>query len=231
MRKFYFILLLACLFLPVQATENLRHPQKARNVQKEKPHEMGSEIDVYFEYGPIKPLTLFLGEEFYLSNFLTPNAPLFDASYTSVGLNYKPHPRVSLIAAYEFQYLYNDNIRHRLKLMITPNLQLGDFYLSLRERFHMTYSMADQSYSWLLRSRLRVDYNIPSNPLSVYLYAEMHNPLEANPVCWYDMIGYGTGLDWLIDDHNVLGFFYEFSHSVDSYYHLLGVAYVLGFWK
>jgi hypothetical protein len=231
MRRFYFVLLICLSFVTVQATENLRHPQKVRNVQKEKPHEMGSEIDVYFEYDLIKPLTLFIGEEFYLSNFLTPNAPLFDASYTSVGLNYKPHPRVSLIGAYEFQYLYNDNIRHRLKLMITPNLQLGDFYLSLRERFQMTYSMADQSYSWLLRSRLRVDYNIPSCPLSVYLYAEMHNPLEANPVCWYDMIGYGTGIDWLIDDHNVLGFFYEFSHSVDSYYHLLGVAYVLGFWK
>lgn len=231
MRRFYFVLLFCCLFVTVQATENLRRPQKNRGVQNEMPHEMGAEVDVYFEYDPIKPLTLFIGEEFYLSNFLTPGAPLFDASYTSVGLNYKPHPRISLLGAYEFQYLSNDNLRHRLKLMITPNIELGDFYLSLRERFQMTYSMADQSYDWLLRTRLRVDYDIPSNPLSVYIYAEMHNPLEANPACWYDMFGYGGGLDWMVDEHNILGIFYEFSHSIDSYYHLFGVAYVLGFWK
>jgi hypothetical protein len=59
----------------------------------------------------------------------------------------------------------------------------------------------------------------------------MHNPLEANPACWYDMFGYGGGLDWMVDEHNILGIFYEFSHSIDSYYHLFGVAYVLGFWK
>jgi hypothetical protein len=45
------------------------------------------------------------------------------------------------------------------------------------------------------------------------------------------MFGYGGGLDWMVDEHNILGIFYEFSHSIDSYYHLFGVAYVLGFWK
>lgn len=218
-----------CLF----AAEDQHHQAapKARGIETEKPTNMGSEVDVYVEYDVVKNVTLFLGEEFYLSNFLTPNAPLFDASYTSVGVNYKPHPRVSLLGAYEFQYLAGNEMRHRLKLMVTPNVKFGDFTLSLRERFQMTYSMADQSYDWLLRSRLRLDYAIPSTPLATYIYAEMYNPLEANPACWYDMFGYGAGLDWTIDDNNILGIYYEFSHSIDSYYHLVGVAYVLGWWK
>ena len=33
----------------------------------------------------------------------------------------------------------------------------------------------------------------------------------------------------LASQNNILGFYYEFSHSIDAYYHLLGVAYVLQF--
>lgn len=217
------------LSLSVFAAEDHHHATepKSRNIEADKPTNMGSEIDVYVEYSPVKNVTLFLGEEFYLSNFLTPGASLFDASYTSLGVNYKPHPRIGLLAAYEFQYLSGAELRHRVKLMITPNIALGDFTLSLRERFQMTYSMTDQSVDWLLRTRLRLDYVIPSTPLGTYVYAEMHNPLEANPASWYDMFGYGVGLDWVIDKYNILGIFYEFSHTPSSYYHLIGAAYVI----
>lgn len=217
----------------VISAENKHHKNhpKVRSIDATKSQEVGSETDVYVEYSPIKEVTLFLGEEFYLSNFLTPTNGLFDASYTSVGINYTPHKNITFTGAYEFQYLSGDEIRHRLKLMVIPKVFIGDFTLSLRERFQMTYSMSDESIGWMLRSRLKLDYAIPSKPLYPYIYVEMYNPLEANPPCWYDMFGYGVGLDWAIDDHNILGIYYQFSHSINSYYHLIGVAYVLGWWK
>lgn len=217
--------------LTVQATDKHPSPAKSRTVTTERSQDMGLETDIYFEYAPISELTLFVGEELYLTHFLTPEAPLFDASFTSIGLNYAPHKNISFTAAYEFQYLYGNEYRHRVKLMIIPKVQMGDFTLSLRERFHMTYSMTDKTPEWLLRSRLKLDYSIPQQPLTPYVYVEMYNPLQSNPPCWYDMVGYGVGLDWSVDDHNILGIFYEFSHSVDSFYHLFGVVYVLGYYK
>ena len=231
MRRFYFILLICLSFVTVQATENLHRPQKMRGINAEKPHEMGLETDVYIEYAPVQPLTLFLGEELYLSNFLTPGMPIYDAFYTSIGANYTPHKNITLTAAYEFQYLSGNEMRHRLKLMVIPKVFFGDFTLSLRERVHMTYSMTDQSIAWQLRSRLKLGYAIPNTPLIPNVYVELYNPLEKSPASWYSSMSYSIGLDWLVDDHNVLGFFYDFSHSPDSFYHLFGVVYVWGHYK
>ena len=201
---------------------------KARSV--EKTTDVGGEVDFYLEYNPLKNLTLFVGEEFYLNGTGNPDAPIVDMSYTSIGLNYKPHPRIALLGAYEFQYLYGGEMRHRLKLMVTPNVEINDYLtLSIRERFQMTCSMQDLSYNWLLRSRLRLDGAIPNTPLYPYAYIEMYSPLQKNPTSYVDTFAYGVGLDWVVDDNNILGIYYEFSHSIDSYYHLLGLAYVLQF--
>ena len=196
----------------------------------EKSTTVGGEVDFYLEYNPLKNLTLFLGEEFYLNGTGNPEAPIVDMSYTSIGLNYKPHPRIALLGAYEFQYLYGGEMRHRLKLMVTPNVKINDYLTaSIRERFQMTYSMENMSYDWLLRSRLRLDGSIPNTPLYPYAYIEMYSPLQKNPTSYVDTFAYGVGLDWVVDDNNILGIYYEFSHSIDSYYHLLGLAYVLQF--
>lgn len=209
------------------AVENVRQ-NKARSI--EKTHEVMGEVDFYLEYNPLKNLTLFVGEEFYLNATGIPEAPIVDMSYTSIGLNYKPHPRIALLGAYEFQYLYGGEMRHRLKLMVTPNLEINDYLtVSIRERFQMTYSMTSMSYNYLLRSRLRLDGAIPNTPLYPYAYIEMYSPLQKNPTTYVDTFAYGVGLDWVVDDNNILGFYYEFSHSIDAYYHLLGVAYVLQF--
>lgn len=197
----------------------------ARDVERS--HEMGTETDVYIEYSPHDKVTLFLGEEFYLSNFLTPNSNIIDASYTSIGANYTPHKNITLTAAYEFQYFNGGEICHRVKLMAIPKVFFGDFTLSLRERLHMTYSMETQDIAWQLRSRLKLDYSIPNTPLVPNVYVELYNPLQKNPESWYSSMSYAVGLDWIITDNHILGIYYDFSHSPDSFYHLLGVAYTL----
>ena len=99
----------------------------------------------------------------------------------------------------------------------------------------MTYAMLDVSYTWQLVSKLELAYNIPVAPLCTYVYVEMTNPLEykvtepSEAQSWYDEFCYRAGLDWSVNKHNTLGIYYEFAHTIDSYSHLIGIGYTVGF--
>lgn len=206
----------------------------------EKETNLGGQIDVYAEYSPIDEVTLSLGEEISFANFLAPENGLFDACKTVFAATYTPHPNIALEAGYEFLYSNAEVMEHCAKLSAIPQVEFGDFALSLQETAQMTYATADKSYSWQLVSKLELAYTIPVAPLSAYIYAEMTNPLQhpvAEPVeaennqpsSWYDEICYRAGLDWSIDKINTLGIYYEFSHTVDSYSHLIGIGYTASF--
>lgn len=206
----------------------------------EKETNLGGQIDVYAEYSPIDEVTLSLGEEISFANFLAPENGLFDACKTVFAATYTPHPNIAIEAGYEFLYSNAEVMEHCAKLSAIPQVEFGDFALSLQETAQMTYATADKSYSWQLVSKLELAYTIPVAPLSAYIYAEMTNPLQhpvAEPVeaennqpsSWYDEICYRAGLDWSIDEINTLGIYYEFSHTVDSYSHLIGIGYTASF--
>lgn len=202
--------------------------------------DLGSQIDVYAEYSPVEEVTISLGEEISFANFLAPENGLFDACNTVFAVSYTPHPNIALEAGYEFLYSNAEVMEHCAKLSATPQVELGDFTLSLQETAQMTYATEDMSYNWQLVSKLELSYAIPVAPLSAYVYAEMTNPLQhsvAEPVeaqnnqpsSWYDEFCYRAGLDWSIDELNTLGLYYEFAHTVDSYTHLIGIGYTIGF--
>ena len=206
----------------------------------EKETNLGGQIDVYAEYSPIEEVTLSLGEEISFANFLAPENGLFDACKTVFAATYTPHPNIALEAGYEFLYSNAEVMEHCAKLSAIPQVEFGDFALSLQETAQMTYATADKSYSWQLVSKLELAYTIPVAPLSAYIYAEMTNPLQHpvtepveaennQPSSWYDEICYRAGLDWSIDEINTLGIYYEFSHTVDSYSHLIGIGYTASF--
>ena len=213
----------------------------------EKETNLGGQIDLYVEYSPIEEVTLSLGEEISFANFLAPENGLFDACKTVFAATYTPHPNIALEAGYEFLYSNAEVMEHCAKLSAIPQVEFGDFALSLQETAQMTYATADKSYSWQLVSKLELAYTIPVAPLSAYIYAEMTNPLQrpvAEPVAvtepvevpvkeqntpWYDEICYRAGLDWSIDEINTLGIYYEFSHTIDSYSHLIGIGYTASF--
>ena len=206
----------------------------------EKETNLGEQIDVYAEYSPIDEVTLSLGEEISFANFLAPENGLFDACKTVFAATYTPHPNIAIEAGYEFLYSNAEVMEHCAKLSAIPQVELGNFSLSLQETAQMTYSMFEKSYNWQIVSNLEVAYAIPSTPLSTYIYTEMTNPLGSgtstgsvtDPVQntpWYDEICYRAGLDWSIDEINTLGIYYEFSHTVDSYSHLIGIGYTASF--
>lgn len=200
----------------------------------EKETNLGGQIDVYAEYSPIDEVTLSLGEEISFANFLVPENGLFDACKTVFAATYTPHPNIAIEAGYEFLYSNAEVMEHCAKLSAIPQVEFGDFALSLQETAQMTYSMFEKSYNWQIVSNLEVAYAIPNTPLSTYIYTEMTNPLGSvtDPVQntpWYDEICYRAGLDWSIDEINTLGIYYEFSHTVDSYSHLIGIGYTASF--
>ena len=212
----------------------------------EKETNLGGQIDLYVEYSPIEEVTISLGEEVSFTNFLATENGVFDATNTVLGVTYTPHPNIAIEAGYEFLYSNAEVMEHCVKLSAIPQVELGDFSLSLQETAQMTYSMFDKSYNWQIVSNLEVAYAIPNTPLSAYIYTEMTNPLGSvtEPVAvtepvevpgkeqntpWYDEFCHGIGLDWSIDEINTLGIYYEFSHTVDSYSHLIGIGYTASF--
>ena len=206
----------------------------------EKETNLGGQIDLYVEYSPIEEVTISLGEEVSFTNFLTPESGVFDATNTVFGVTYTPHPNIAIEAGYEFLYSNAEVMEHCAKLSAIPQVELGDFSLSLQETAQMTYSMFEKSYNWQIVSNLEVAYAIPNTPLSTYIYTEMTNPLgsitepvevpaQNTPSPWYDEICHRAGLDWSIDEINTLGIYYEFSHTVDSYSHLIGIGYTASF--
>jgi hypothetical protein len=138
---------------------------------------MGAQVDVYAEYSPIEEVTISLGEEVSFTNFLATENGVFDATNTVLGVTYTPHPNIAIEAGYEFLYSNAEVMEHCVKLSAIPQVELGDFSLSLQETAQMTYSMFEKSYNWQIVSKLEVAYAIPNTPLSAYIYTEMTNPL------------------------------------------------------
>ena len=222
MKKLFFTFIFANAFWYTFASES-----KSTN--------MGGQIDIYAEYSSLDNVTLSLGEEISFTNFLSPKDGLFDACNTVFAVSYTPHPNIAIEAGYEFLYSNTEVMEHCAKLSATPQVELGDFALSLQETAQMTYAMADMSYTWQLVSKLELAYNIPVAPLCTYVYVEMTNPLECKATepseaqSWYDEFCYRAGLDWSVNEHNTLGIYYEFAHTIDSYSHLIGIGYTVGF--
>ena len=143
----------------------------------EKETNLGGQIDLYVEYSPIEEVTISLGEEVSFTNFLATENGVFDATNTVLGVTYTPHPNIAIEAGYEFLYSNAEVMEHCVKLSAIPQVELGDFSLSLQETAQMTYSMFEKSYNWQIVSNLEVAYAIPNTPLSTYIYTEMTNPL------------------------------------------------------
>lgn len=165
----------------------------------------------------------------------------FEKSYTTLTFTYQPIDYLSLSGGYTLK-LYGDKgwsdpkkfIRHRFFVSVTPQVSIGDWKLSLRERLDVDYraDSLDQderkNAELSLRSRLRVDYTMPHKPLRFYVMTELHNTLNV-PTDYLNKYAtnktirhYGqyiryvrpeVGMRWQVNDHNYLYFYYRFAYS------------------
>ena len=113
-------------------------------------------------------------------------------SHTTVGLTYAPIQYLNIYAAYTLK-LYGDQgwsdvnkyLRHRANLLVTGQVKLGQWNLSLREgvmldaRCDEVDKREKNVVDFTLRSRLQAVYSIPKTPLSIVGKFELLNTLNA----------------------------------------------------
>jgi hypothetical protein len=159
-------------------------------------------------------------------------------SHTTVALGYAPIEYLNLYAGYTVKLYGNQGwsdpnkfIRHRANVLLTGQVKLGQWNLSLREGV-MLDARADKIdtreknvVDFTLRSRLQATYSIPKTPLSIVGKFEILNTLNA-PVDYINSISasadeYGQyiselrpelGLQWKIDKKNTLSLAYRYNY-------------------
>ena len=166
-------------------------------------------------------------------------------SHTTVGLTYAPIQYVNIYAAYTLK-LYGDQgwsdvnkyLRHRANFLITGQVKLGQWNLSLREgvmldaRCDEVDKREKNQVDFTLRSRLQAVYAIPETPLSIVGKFELLNTLNA-PITYINetiqLRGNGEkeygqyiselrpelGLQWKIDKQHSLTLTYRYNYLYD----------------
>ena len=166
-------------------------------------------------------------------------------AHTTVGLTYAPIQYVNIYAAYTLK-LYGDQgwsnvdkyLRHRANLLVTGQVKLGQWNLSLREgvmldaRCDEVDQREKNQVDFTLRSRLQAVYSIPETPLGIVGKFEILNTLNA-PVSYLnetiEFIGNGekeygqyiselrpeVGLQWKINKQHSLTLTYRYNYLYD----------------
>lgn len=170
----------------------------------------------------------------------------FSRSYTAAGINYAPLDYLQVGAEYMLR-LYGtkgwerpqDYLRHRLSVSFTGILPLGEWKLSLRERFVLD-SRTDRpdprtvaANHLVLRHRLRADWSPAGCAWSPYAFVELTHTLNEPSAPWRDGAGqplYGgqylqrvraeIGCKWKITSRHALSFFYRFNTTWSRNVHI-----------
>jgi len=118
------------------------------------------------------------------------NLRKFDRVYLTAGASYSPFRHFKILGSYTFGDLYKTDptewiMRHRLSGGASYTIPVGNFRFSIRELVQCTWNRdsvntAEKANPTLrLRSRLRVSYDTPVQPITVYVGFELFNTLNA----------------------------------------------------
>lgn len=185
----------------------------------------------------------------------------------SVGVtaSYKLFPWLKASAGYVLiddhvaeKYTYHDNgnlnkwtpdywrLRHRVHVSLTGSTDMGNFTLSLRERWQYTYRPEKVVQRWdeddeewsdktvsskaknVLRSRLQLSYSKKRCPWEPYASVELYNG-------WNVQKGrFTVGTEYKLSKQHVLNAFYRYQHiydrdDEDPNTHIVGVGYTFKF--
>lgn len=161
-------------------------------------------------------------------------------NYTDPNTNYKYS--LKLDAGYTLRYLATKGTNpteclvHRPIVALTGSATFGDWKVSLRERYQVdcrldsVNPLEKAKNKMELRSRVRVEYQIPGKPLKPYAQIELTNTL--NEPTWRGLTHpttgeaiYGgqylnsvrtmVGLKWKLDKNNSLSLYYVFAYLKD----------------
>ena len=160
-------------------------------------------------------------------------------AHTTVALGYTPIPYLNIYAGYTLKLYGNQGwtdpnkyLQHRTNILLTGQVKLGQWNLSLREgvmldaRAGEVDTRVKNQVEFTLRSRLQAVYSIPETPLGIVGKFEILNTLNA-PVAYINQIAnksYGQyiselrpelGLQWKINKQHSLTLTYRYNYLYD----------------
>ena len=166
-------------------------------------------------------------------------------AHTTIALGYTPIPYLNIYAGYTLKLYGNQGwtdpnkyLQHRANVLVTGQVKLGQWNLSLREgvmldgRTGEVDKRTKNQVDFTLRSRLQAVYSIPETPLGIVGKFEILNTLNA-PVAYLNEViqlggnggkEYGQyiselrpeiGLQWKIDKKNSLTLTYRYNYLYD----------------
>lgn len=166
-------------------------------------------------------------------------------AHTTIALGYTPIPYLNIYAGYTLKLYGNQGwtdpnkyLQHRANFLVTGQVKLGEWNLSLREgvmldgRTGEVDKRTKNQIDFTLRSRLQAVYSIPETPLGIVGKFEILNTLNA-PVAYLNEVielrgndeeEYGQyiselrpefGLQWKIDKQNSLTLTYRYNYLYD----------------
>lgn len=172
-------------------------------------------------------------------------------AHTTIALGYTPIPYLNIYAGYTLKLYGNQGwsdpnkfLQHRANVLITGQVKLGQWNLSLREGVMLDARAGEvdkrvkNQVDFTLRSRLQAVYSIPETPLGIVAKFEVLNTLNA-PVDYVNSLNnttqsyttlhdttpsYGQyiselrpelGLQWKINKQNSLTLTYRYNYLYD----------------
>ncbi|HBL73737.1 MAG: hypothetical protein A2W90_13010 [Bacteroidetes bacterium GWF2_42_66] len=162
---------------------------------------------------------------------------------TMVGLDYKLLKPLKVGLSYQFitlNDLENEDMqpRHRINMYAQGKYEWHRFTFSLRERFQLTYKdETERTYKmnpkWSLRSKLKIDYNIPDSPISPFVSFESFYQLNNPDKNKFDGLRYSAGGRYKINKHHGIELFGLVDKEINTknpvQRFVLGTAYVYSF--
>ena len=208
MKKSLYIFLSLLLSIPMSLFAQVDDKQDA---------EVGARISASVDKKIIKGLHISLEEELRFDN----NFRSFDRFHTTLSVKYKVHDNIRLGLGYALINPYKSSSasfkssRHRLFFDVTGTLHLGNWNLSLKERFQATFRSGDFNQyqnplcALTLKSRLMVKYK-GFNRVSPYAYFEIRNFMNApvisaasDGIAFYTLSGDESGdAGWFLSGFN-----------------------------
>lgn len=180
-------------------------------------------VDVGFEFPLADDFSFVLNNELRFRD----NGTRVDRNYLLGAFTWETCDYFSMDAGYIFQSLLTVGdveygrqwqYRHRVYMDLKAQIRFDDWKLSLTERPLVNIrpwadDIHDPKDEWLIRSKLKVDYDIPKTELTPYAFFELSNTLNTvnyggGP--FVDRLRFCLGMKWKTSDFNSIELYYYF---------------------
>lgn len=120
-------------------------------------------------------------------------------------VSYKVLPWMSLQYQMDFATVPSSGFQWRFIPEVTVSHKVGDFTFAYRQRVMSSWKVKSGTNSTVLRSRAKVDYNIPKSPVTVHFAVEPYwcdfGSAVDGGFSWLQKIRWYAGLNIRITDH------------------------------